>query len=414
MMKILVIPKSLEIGGSQIATADLASALADRGHNVVLAADRGPLEERLSPTVDSVPLPPLERRMQRVSAIRRLLSDVDRSGEPFVVIHATEVRGVFDASIASGLLGGPPVLGSIFSTRVPWFLPESVPLTVGMPSLHRFTERWRMAPTYLLPAPVAPLEVHVTDRAEEVPALDRLAPHTRLAVLVSRLVEPFKREGILRTIVAMESLARNGMALLIVGEGEARSLYEDVANTVNRKLGRRVIAFAGEMVDPGPALRAADVVVGNGMSVLGAAMSGVPAVVVGREGFSTVVGHSSLDLMIDQGFYGVGSGLQVPDVLPSQIQSAVTGNGAPGSISQELNSRYGLGPLAVSLEKALVESAGGSSPDSGELMRALARMAHYRLRRTALRMEARRRGLHAEQNDNFVYGSLRDLSLIHI
>ncbi len=405
-MRVITLPKNLEIGGTQVNAVNLAASLRTQGHEVVIASQEGPLCARLSSRgVPVEDLPGTEHRVGRVAAIANLI----RGFRPDV-IHAYEVRGILEASYASRVANGPPVLGSILSTRVPWYLPEATPITVGMPSLLEFTSNWRTGSVTLIDPPVVPYDA---DSAGRLPGLDSLNNPSHLVVLVSRLVEPFKKEGILRTISSIRHLESEGFGLLIVGDGAARSLYETAARDENTRARRTVVSFAGELLDPAPAFAAADVVIGNGTSVLQAAAAGTPSVVTGREGFSTVVSGDVLDGLYYTGFYGVGQGVLRPDPLPDQIRQSVAPSRRVelGTIKESILGRYGVEVVAKRAEQELAKAARLSLPSWADLARSAMRIAYYRVVRARLKAEARHQGLQAENADNFVYGRLRDMPL---
>ena len=407
-MRVVTLAKNLQVGGTQVSAVDLAIALHSMGHEVVVAAPDGPLSGKLRTShVKTERLPDPGRPIGRVRAIRTLLATVRPD-----VIHSYEVRSILDASYASRMLGGPPILGAILSTRVPWYLPESIPLTVGMPNLLEFTRRWRTGSVALMDPPIVPAE-RGQSAMDLVPELDELGKPRRLVVLVSRLVEPFKREGILRTIESMQLLGQEGFALLIVGDGSARPLYEKAGRATNIRVGRAVVWFAGELLDPTPAFAAADVVIGNGASILRAAAQGTPAVVTGREGYSTVVTTDVLGALSDRGFYGVGEGRRDPDPLADQVRASLSPDrdGELAVIKRLILDRYGVEEVAARLETELIQASRQRPPSWGELMRASTRLAYYRALRARLRSEARGLGLHAEIADNYVYGQLRNMAL---
>lgn len=399
-LRVLVLPKNLEVGGTQVAAADLSSGLALNGHEVVVAAPPGPLGARLEGGVTVVGLPPPEWRLRRLAGI---VAEIRRTQPD--VIHAFEVRQVLDAVFASRLAGGPSVLGSIFSTRVPWFLPESVPLTVGMPELARFTRLWRTGPVDLLPPPI---------RVRRGPGSDAASIEGAglVMVLVSRLVEPFKREGILRAIAATAELDDLGARLLVLGDGPARALYEEAAGAVNGSLGRDVVRFLGEEIDSERVLGMAHVAIGSGVSAMQAAARAIPTVIVGREGFSAQVTPANFSRLAARGFYGVGAGLEVPDPLPDQIRRAAsTRSDDLEGVGRLVLRSQGMEAVVPILEEQLARAARRPFPSDWELTRALARIPHYRLREAWLAREARARGLVREQADNHTYGKLRNLAL---
>jgi len=404
-MRVLVLPKNLDLGGTQKNAVDVSLELARMGHVIELATEYGPLGDRVRGS--GIPLhllPPATSRWRRLAAIHRSI----RAAKPDVV-HAYEVRGILEASIAGRFAGGVPLLGSILSTRVPWFIPERLPLTVGMPALAGFTRLWRPGRTSLIEPAITIAEPTTTD----LPGLDRVDDTSNLVVLVSRLVEPFKREGILRTISALHELAPLGYRLLIVGDGPARSVYERAAAATNRALKADVVVFAGAMEDPTPAYAAAKVVVGNGMSVIRAAMASIPSVVVGREGYSEVVDLKSLPDLFEHGFYGVGEGPRGTDPLPGQIITARRKSEADDTtyVAAQVTQRYGISTVARKYEDALADAITVEPPRLESLLRSLGRIAHYRHHRQRLRRKAGRRGFEDENADNFVYGRLRNMAL---
>ena len=404
-VKILCVPKNLEVGGSQINALQMAVALAQRGHEVIIASSPGPLTSQLGDEgVLVTEIPPAESRWGRLAALSRL----KREHEP-EVIHAYEVRTIMDCCFTSQFEPHTPVLGTIMSTRVPWYLPESVPITVGVPNVAEFTGRWRSGRVVLIepPIPEPPLL-----RPGDPTRQDAGDPESRI-VLVSRLVEPFKREGILGMISAMRVLGRSGFRLDIVGDGPARPLFEQAAEFVSGEVGTSVISFRGATLDPQAAIEFADVVVGSGVSVIQGVMLGKPAVVIGRAGYSAVVSRESLTGLIDRGFYGVGNGQPMEDVLPAQILSSInTARKAELTmIADEIRARYGISAIAERFEAELRLVRVEPPPNPWEMSRSLARAAHYRARRGFFRLQAQRLGLKAEVGDNFVYGRLRNLAL---
>src|SRR4029077_10930201 len=84
-------------------------------------------------------------------------------------------------------------------------------------------------------------------------------------VVVSRLVKWLKQESLERAIDAVEQLAPELTArLVIVGEGAAAAELQERADAVNARLGRRAVILTGALIDPRPAYAAADVMIGMG------------------------------------------------------------------------------------------------------------------------------------------------------
>lgn len=404
-MRVLVMPKNLEIGGTQLHAIDVASELSHRGVEIRVLAEPGPLIKILvDKGIEWKPLDSPDSRLLRFATIAKEV----RTYQPDV-IHAYEVRAILDACLSARLCRRTSVLGSILSTRVPWFLPESVPLTVGMPELAEFTRRWRTGRTALIESPIDP----GLATSETFPAEGQLEDDKIVLVLVSRLVEPFKREGILRTISAMHELGPKKYRLFIVGDGPARPIFERAATALNDGLGDEVVRFTGAMTDPTPALAAAHAVVGNGVSTIRSAAAGKPTVVVGREGFSEVVTPDVVESLRQRGFYGVGAGLAPDDALPGQIEMALAPDRKHDldKIAHAIVDRYAIESVGLRISSELKYSSSLRGPTTWSLVRSLSRRVYYRLRRSRLVRQARGLGLVDETANNHVYGRLRDLAL---
>jgi hypothetical protein len=92
---------------------------------------------------------------------------------------------------------------------------------------------------------------------------------------------------------------------------------------VNRALGKQAIRFTGAMVDPRPAYAAADVSLGMGTSIVRAMAFGVPGVVLGEEGFSSVYDVATAGMLGDQGFYGLGELGGAHERLEAQLRELI-------------------------------------------------------------------------------------------
>ncbi|RYH51281.1 MAG: group 1 glycosyl transferase, partial [Alcaligenaceae bacterium] len=84
-MKVLVYPHSMELGGSQINAIQLAGGIRDRGHEVTVLSEPGPLVDRVRQLyLDHVELP-LRRGRPSLTAIHTIGDLVKRRG--FDVVH---------------------------------------------------------------------------------------------------------------------------------------------------------------------------------------------------------------------------------------------------------------------------------------------------------------------------------------
>ena len=340
-MRIVVYPHSMEIGGSQLNAVQLAGAVRDRGHEVIVLSEPGPLVERVRDIGLEHTEIPLHRRRPSpkvIGMLRQLLRTrrVD-------VLHGYEWPPVIEAFFASGLQHTTRVVGTVMSMSVVPFFPRTVPLMVG-------TERIREDALAAGHRRVSLLEPPV-DTAADNPSVNGASFRIQhgiplseiLVVMICRLVPELKLEGLLAACDAIGELARKGhqIRLVIVGDGRARNAVAARAAKANGVAGRQAVLLTGEITDPRPVYAAADVVVGQGSSALRGMAFGKPLIVVGEGGFSELLTPDSAPIFLRQGWYGLGSGS--------------FGSGAPALrvvlefLSGSLESRRELGAFARTL-----------------------------------------------------------------
>jgi glycosyltransferase involved in cell wall biosynthesis len=308
-MKVLLYPHSMEVGGSQLNAVQLAGAIRDRGHEVIVLSEAGPLVERVKKmALEHVELP-LHRGRPSPKVVR-MISHLVRQRD-IDVVHGHEWPPIIEAFLGQTLLHhAPVVVGTVMSMSVAPFLPRSVPLTVG-------TELIRQAATAAGHRRVMLLEPPVDTRADN-PSVDGrsfraergVQPDEVLLAMVCRLVPDLKLEGLLSACDAVRELAVAGkpVRLMIVGDGRARGDVARRAADVNAAVGYEAVLLAGEMADPSPAYAAADVIIGQGGSALRGMAFAKPLVVIGEEGFSELLTPESTPTFLRQGWYGLGPG----------------------------------------------------------------------------------------------------------
>ena len=126
----------MELGGSQLNAIQLAAAVRDRGHEVIVLSEPGPLVERVrAMNLEHIEVPAHRRRPSPgvMGTLARLVRDrgVD-------VVHGYEWPPILEAFYGLRSRRGIPVVGTIMSMSVAPFVPRTVPLIVG-------TERIREA-----------------------------------------------------------------------------------------------------------------------------------------------------------------------------------------------------------------------------------------------------------------------------
>jgi phosphatidyl-myo-inositol alpha-mannosyltransferase len=307
-VRIIVYPHSMEIGGSQLNAVQLAGAVRDRGHDVIVVAEPGPLVDTVRGLgLDYVAIP--ERRRRPSATVANLLTRL--VGQRAVdVVHGYEWPPAVEAFYGPRLRLGTPVVATVMSSSIMPFFPRPIPLLVGTEQLQYAARDAGYPRVNLMEPPVdtdqdAPGAGGPAFRARYAPA-----PELPLAVMVCRLVPDLKRESLLSACTAIGDLAAAGTPaqLVIVGDGPVRDELAARAAEVNERAGRTLVVLTGELADPRPAYDAADLVLGMGGSALRAMAFGKPLIVVGERGFSELLTRETGPMFLRDGWYGLGPG----------------------------------------------------------------------------------------------------------
>jgi glycosyltransferase involved in cell wall biosynthesis len=311
-MRIIVYPHSMGIGGSQLNAVQLAGAVRDRGHEVIVVAEPGPLVDTVRELGLEIVSIPERRRRPSPGVAARLTRLVTERGVD--VVHGYEWPPAVEAFYGPRLRLGTPVLATVLSSSVVPFFPRPVPLLVGTEQLQHTARAAGYPRVNLMEPPVDTDHDRPGACGPDAVARFRAAyapdPALPLAVMVCRLVPALKRESLLAACGAIEELAVSGSPtqLVIVGDGPVRDELAARADAANRRAGRRLVVLAGALADPRPAYDAADVVLGMGGSALRALAFAKPLVVVGERGFSELLTERTAPTFLADGWYGLGPG----------------------------------------------------------------------------------------------------------
>jgi glycosyltransferase involved in cell wall biosynthesis len=306
-VRILVYPPAMRIGGSQLGAVELAEELIRRRHEVVVFAEDGTLSERVNQAgIPFVAAPERPKVRPWLPTAHALNHAVDKHG--IDLVHAFEWPPILEAVGGPLMTRGVPVVGTVMSMSVAPFIPVFVPLIVGTAHLAD-VERQRR-PVVDLVEPSVDVDANRpgttgTDIRRSLGAGDE----TLLVVVVSRLANELKREGLLEAVRAVGELAtRRDIRLVVAGDGHARAEIEALSEAVNLEVGRDVVMLLGSVNDPRPVYDAADIALGMGSSALRAMAFGKPLIVQGERGFWRLLDRSSLEIFLSQGWYGIGDG----------------------------------------------------------------------------------------------------------
>jgi glycosyltransferase involved in cell wall biosynthesis len=352
-MRILVFPHAMELGGSQLNAIEIAGAVRDRGHEVAIVSEAGPLLERVQglglPHHPLVARPGIRPSWRVARQLRSLVAD-----EGYDVVHGYEWPPATEAAFGTGIAGTPYVC-TIMSMSVAPFLPHSMPLIVGTARIAREAEAAGFCDVTILEPPIdvarnAPHAVQPLD----VAALG-VCPDALVIVSVSRLVAELKLEGLLSASDGTAALNRAGthVHLVIVGDGPARPEVARAADLANAQGGHRIVHLLGEWREPRPAYAAADVVIGMGGSAIRSLAFGKALIVQGERGFWQTATPETVATYLEQGWFGLGR----PG--DGRVQGAVRFMAEVASLGQDRRRReLGRWGRALAVERFSLEAAG--------------------------------------------------------
>ncbi|MCU1271968.1 MAG: hypothetical protein JWN74_3262 [Acidobacteriaceae bacterium] len=306
-MKVVVYPHQLAIGGSQINAIDLAAAISGLGHEVIVYALPGPLEDYVA--AKGLRYIPAHRFCYRLglSHIVQLAALVRK--EKIDLVHAYEWPPCLDAFFGPALLFKVPVVCTVLSMSVMPIVPRVLPLIMGTEELAEAAQATQRGTVTVMEPPI--------DTESDSPANDGtgfratygIGSDEMLVVTVSRLAIDLKLDALNDAIDAIDELATSWrVRLIIVGDGEAAPQLRARAAAVNQRHRRELVILAGAALDPRCAYAAADVVVGMGSSALRALAHAKPVIVQGERGFNAPFNSHHESLFFRQGFYGIGDG----------------------------------------------------------------------------------------------------------
>jgi glycosyltransferase involved in cell wall biosynthesis len=306
-MRVLVYPHTLEVGGAQLNAIELAGAMRDQGHDVVVFGQPGVLTARVAELgLEFVAAPdPHHRPSRRV--VQALVDLVDERG--IEVLHGHEWPPALECLLAARRRRGVLPVATVASMAVAPFIPATLPLLVGTEQIEAFERARGRSRLGLLEPPV---DTAANSPGAALPVREfrerwGLDPHRLTVVSVARLVPELKLEGLLTAMEVVGELAgRTPTQLLVVGDGPARDEVRARAAAVNERAGAGTVVVTGELFDPRPAYACADVALGMGGSALRAMAFATPLIVQGERGFWRALTPETADEFFWTGWYGYG------------------------------------------------------------------------------------------------------------
>ncbi|HJX80220.1 glycosyltransferase family 4 protein [Glutamicibacter sp.] len=305
-MRILIYPHDLAMGGSQLNAIELAGALRDRGHEVIVYGWEGELVHKvreLGLEFIQSPRPRFRPTPAIVADLRRLVRE-----RQIDIVHGFEWPPALECALATLGLKQTKSIATVMSMAVADFIPRTMSLTVGTEQIKAERNERGFNRVSLLEPPV---DVHTNNVHQKLGREFRtqysINSGVPLVVVVSRLVPELKLEGILSAIDTIAQIAEERpICLAIIGGGSAADTVSERAEQVNSRYPGSIV-LTGEMADPRPAYAAADIALGMGGSALRAMAFAKPLIVQGEKGYWKLLEPDSADEFFWQGWYGVGT-----------------------------------------------------------------------------------------------------------
>jgi glycosyltransferase involved in cell wall biosynthesis len=395
-LRIAVYPHAMTIGGSQLNAVELAAAVQDLGHEVVVVGEPGPLAGRVRDLgLEHVPIP-LHRPRPSLGVTAQLRGLVRRRG--LEILHGYEWPPGLECAAAAYARPGTAAVCTVMSMSVAPFLPDGLPLVVGTDDLRERSTEGRGGPVHLIEPPVDVLANAPGHPVAEFRAAHGLedpdGEHPVELVIVCRLVAELKLEGVLTAVDVAGDLAREvPVRLTVVGDGPAGPAVRERALKANARAGKRAVVLTGQLDDPRPAYAHADVILGMGGSALRGLAFGKPLVVQGEQGYWALLTADSCATFLRQGWYGVGTGADGAPRLTAILRDLLADAGRRdtlGRYGRELAvERFSLQRAARVQEEIYREALarpGSVAGGAADGVRAAAGLARYKARRRVQRL----------------------------
>lgn len=377
--------EGLALGGCPINAVDLARTLRDRGHTVEMCAIGEPAPVTFLPYAHQCGFDVTILPRRGGIAARSL----DLHG--FAKRHRLDILHVYApwlgpaAAMAACLRGNRTAVITNWTMTNDVRTPSHVPLIVGFHSLLKESALGRMGPVWLMEPPV---DVGV-DRPDPVAGQAfresvGVSPEDLLAVIVSRLDQEMKAEGVENSILAMSNVPDSRLRLVIIGDGDAYHSLACRAREVNTRLGRPAVQLLGAKLDPHPAYAAADIVLGMGGSALRAMAHAKPLIVLGENGFSKLSEPGNTAYFDESGFYGRGHDGDPVGGLARLLRRLLDG-GVRHTLGQygysEVQRRFSLAAQTDTLERVYAHALASPAPRWSRATEASGYVARDQVRR---------------------------------
>lgn len=309
-MKILMILMGLDIGGAETHVIELSKQLISRGHDIMIAANRGAYTpEAVKCGIRFFDVPLHERKLGCMYKSYCLLKNIIKAEKPDIV-HA-------HARI-------PAFLCHLIRKSVKFNFVTSAHGTYNTSFALKTLTRWGdysiavsddikeyLIKNYKIPAKNIIVSVNGVDVDKFSPDADygsiyeemKLSPETPRIVYMSRLNDDVCLPAY-RLLDIFPDIEKQspGIEIMIIGDGDSFENLRMKAEEINSSLGRRAVILTGARVDVYRLISSATICIGVGRAILESMAMGKPVIVAGIEGYIGIFGHSKYTDCVETNF----------------------------------------------------------------------------------------------------------------
>lgn len=312
-MKILLATMGMDIGGAETHILSLSLSLHRLGHEVVVASADGVFVEQLKKAgIRHIDLPLNKRNpiliIKSYFGLKKLIKN-----EEYDIVHA-------HARIPAFLCGKlQRKYGFRFVTTCHFNFKLGITKRFTDWGEHVFSISKDMdeylKKEYGIQSSNISRAVNGIDTFAFAPSKDRNADKKSIGLDGKKVILHTGRLDKLTSVVAdgLIDIAKDvsdqyeDLAVVIVGDGNARSELESKAERINKESGREVVKLVGPTNDVYKYISASDIFVGPSRSAMEAMSSAVPTIVAGHQGYIGYFGEDKKQVCLDTNLCGRGN-----------------------------------------------------------------------------------------------------------
>lgn len=325
--KILLALMGLEIGGAETHVVELAKGLKKRGFNIIVASNGGVFVKELVNNGIKHYKVPLHNKMpynvlKSYSLLRKIIIR-----EKIDLVHAHARIPAFICNVLQKQLGFPYVTTAhwVFTTR--WGLKYITNWGQKTIAVSEDIKDYLMV-NYGVPESLIAVTINGINTETFSPDISfddiinefNIDTNNTHIVSTSRLSKD-KSDAAFQLVRIAEDLANeiDNLDIIIVGEGNAFANLKALADSVNEKLGRRVIILTGGRTDINKFIALADLFIGISRAALEAMSAEKPVILAGNEGYIGIFDEDKLKISMSTNFTGRGMGMSEESLLKEDI-----------------------------------------------------------------------------------------------